>query len=166
MRQAKQIRERGSAMVETALVILPLLFCILAILEVGRAISNYHALASAVKRGARMAAVHGARCADASSSCQLSVSDLSAAIQQSAIGLDAAQLQLTFGGDAAPVSCNPVSVCAQNSAAWPASPGNAAGQTVTIQGVYNFKFAVGLLWPGQKTAAVPFFSQSSEIIEF
>lgn len=84
----KSSRERGSSVVEMALVFVPLMFSIFSIFELGRAMWTYHTLASSVKKGVRVAMVHGARCADASPSCPVTVGALVQTIQQVGVGLD------------------------------------------------------------------------------
>jgi hypothetical protein len=98
---------RGSAVVEMALVFLPLMFGIFIVFELGRAMWTYHTLAAAVKKGVRVAMVHGARCADASAACPITVGALVETIQQNGVGLDMSVLELTFTAGGQSLDCAP-----------------------------------------------------------
>ncbi len=107
----KSSRQRGSSIVEMALVFVPLMFSVFSVFELGRAMWMYHTLASAVKKGARVAMVHGDRCAEASPTCPISISDLVQTIQSAGVGLDMSALELTFGAGSNKVTCSPANSC-------------------------------------------------------
>jgi Flp pilus assembly protein TadG len=159
-------RRRGSAVTEMALVFLPMMFSIFSIFELGRAMWTYHTLASAVKKGVRVAMVHGERCAEASAACPVTVAGLVQVIQQVGIGLDMSALQLTFTAGGQSVSCAPASTCSTNNTNWPPAPYNPVGQTVTISGSYGFNSVMNELWPGQALGTFNLAAKSTEVIQF
>ncbi len=166
MKSTRYSRERGSAVIEMALVFLPLMFSVFSIFELGRAMWTYHTLATAVKKASRVASVHGARCADASASCPVTVADLIQTIQQYGVGLDTSVLQLTLTAGTQSLTCSPASSCSANNTAWPPSPNNPVGQTVTINAKYGFNTVLKMLWPGQTTGTFNLAAKSTEVIQF
>lgn len=166
MKGIRNSRQRGSAVVEMALVFLPLMFSVFSIFELGRAMWTYHTLASAVKKGTRVAMVHGARCADASSACPVTVADLVQTIQTVGVGLDMSTLNLTFTAGGQNLTCAPASTCSTNNTQWPPSPYNPVGQTVTINGKYGFNTVLKTMWPGQTVGTFNLAAKSTEVIQF
>src|SRR3954452_2851315 len=59
----RRTRQSGSAMVEFALIGIPVMFTLLITFELARAMWAYHTVAYAVKEGVRFAVVHGNDCA-------------------------------------------------------------------------------------------------------
>ncbi len=158
--------QRGNAAVEMALVTIPLLFMLFSTIEMGRCMWTYHTLATAVKRGARFAVVHGANCVDASSSCQVTIGDATQAVEQSGFGLDSGKLALVFTAGSQSKDCNPASSCGSDTTPWPASPNNAAGLAVTVNGTYLFDSVLSILWPGQSLHSFALSAKSTETIQF
>ncbi len=158
--------EKGNSMVEMALILLLLLSTILGTMELGRAMWAYHTLAASVKRGVRFAAVHGARCAEASPACPVSVGTIAGQIQQNAVGLDPSRLKLTFITVNQTVLCSSLSNCLSNSAIWPAAPANAVGLPIDVRGVYSFDSVLTSLWPGQTLGPLSFSAASQEVVQF
>ena len=159
-------RERGSSIVEMSLVFVLLMFSVLSIFELGRAMWTYHTLATSVKKAVRVAMVHGARCAEASETCQVSLGDLVRVIQQVGVGLDMSLLQLTFTASGSSSTCAPASNCLANDTKWPAAPYNPVGQNVTINGTYAFNNVLTVLWPGQTVSRFTLSAKSTETIQF
>lgn len=166
MKTNRNSRQRGSAVIETSLVFLPLMLSIFSIFEVGRAMWTYHTLATAIKKGTRVAMVHGARCADASPNCPVSVATLVQTIQQAGVGLDMSVLQLNFTAGGQTLSCAPANGCSANNSNWPPAPYNPVGQTVTINGKYGFSSVLKSMWPGQTTGTFNLAAKSTETIQF
>jgi Flp pilus assembly protein TadG len=164
--KSQKSRERGSAVIEMALVFVPLMFGIFSIFELGRAMWTYHTLAMAVKKGTRVAMVHGARCADASATCPVTVGNLVQTIQQYGVGLDMSVLQLTFSAGGQDLSCVPANSCSANATAWPPAPYNPVGATITINGKYAFNTVLKSMWPGQTTGTFNLGAKSTETIQF
>ena len=158
--------ERGSVITEMALVFLPLMFSVFMVFELGRAMWTYHTLASAVKKGVRVAMVHGDRCAEASSSCPITVAGIVQVIQQVGIGLDMSVLQLTLTAGGQSLSCNPANSCLSNNTNWPPAPYNPVGQAVTISGAYGFNTVLSQIWPGQPIKTFNLAAKSTEVIQF
>ena len=158
--------ERGSSVVEMGLILMPLLFIILGVAEIGRAMWAYHTMALVVKIGARFAIAHGARCALASPACVATVGNVSQQIQHAAIGLDPRQLQLTFVAGDQTDSCGSLSACESDATVWPPAPDNAVGLPVTITGRYKFNSVLSAFWPGQSTSGFTLAAKSTEVIQF
>jgi Flp pilus assembly protein TadG len=162
----RQKNQRGSVIVEMGIILIPLLFIILGVAEIGRAMWAYHTMALVVKIGTRFAIAHGARCALASPACVATVGNVSQQMQQSAIGLDPSQLQLTFVSSDQTDSCGSLAVCQSDATVWPPSPDNAVGLPVTITGRYKFNSVLSAFWPGQATNGFTLAAQSTEVIQF
>lgn len=153
----------GNALVESSLILLPLLLLVLGTLEISRAMWTYHSLAMAVKSATRLAIVHGARCADASSSCPLTVAQVVSLVQNGAVGLDPASLQITLTTGSTVVACSPSASCSANGTVWPAAPNNIVGLPVSIVAQYSFHSVLPL---GLPQGNVNLTAKSTEIIEF
>ena len=166
MKKSLYSGERGSSVIEMSLVFLPLMFSIFSVFELGRAMWTYHTLATSVKKGVRVAMVHGARCAEASSSCPVTVGGLVQEIQRVGVGLDLSvlELHLTAGGQT--LKCAPASSCVTNNTNWPPAPYNPVGQNVTICGKYGFNSVLKTMWPGQTTGTFVLAAKSTETIQF
>ncbi len=158
--------ERGNSAVEMGLILVPLLFLIFSTFDVARAMWTYHTVSAAVKRGTRYAAVHGARCAEASAACQSTVRDVVAIIRQAGFGLDPAKLQLTLMAGSQTYTCTTASSCSGDTTVWPSDPDNAVGQQVTIDGTYTFNPVLSLMWPGQAFGQVGLSARATEMIQF
>jgi Flp pilus assembly protein TadG len=164
--KSRNSRRRGNAVVEMSLIFLPLMFSVFSVFELGRAMWTYHTLATAVKKGVRVAMVHGARCAEASTECPVTVGTLIQTIQQNGVGLDMTVLDLTFTAGGQSLSCAPASGCSTNNTNWPAAPYNPVGETITIDGKYAFTTALKSMWPGQTTGTFNLAAKSTETIQF
>jgi Flp pilus assembly protein TadG len=141
---------RGQGMLEFTLVAVPFLFVIISLWWMGFGMWEYHTLSEAVNYTARSASAHGAGCI--SQTCATTVGSTAQALATNAIGIPASQLNATFTSTASntPITCNPLSTCTSNSAAWPTLTGNsvAAGATITIAVTYQFSSAISLWIPG------------------
>jgi Flp pilus assembly protein TadG len=158
--------ERGNAVMEMSLVFVPLMFSILSVFEIGRAMWTYHTLAQAIKKGVRVAMVHGARCAEASSTCPITVGNVVQTIQQNGVGLDLSAMQLTFTSGSQILTCAPADSCATNTSEWPPVGYNPVGQAITINGQYSFNTVIKSMWPGQTTGTFNLAAKSTETIQF
>jgi len=165
MSHSRKNTERGSVVVETALIFLPLVLTLFSTIEIVRGMWMYHTLTNAIKSGTRFAMVHGQDCAEASSNCRVTIADIAAVIKQSGIGLDSSQLQLTLTADGSTYSCATLASCVSDPTQWPPAGHNAAGLPLTIEGSYSFQSVASILWPGQ----VPSFTclgKATEVIQF
>jgi hypothetical protein len=108
---------------------------------------EYHTLEEAVNYTARAASVHGAGCVG--QTCATTVGSTAQALAANAIGLPASQLNVTLTSTASTVTCNPLSSCNSNAAAWPTLAGNstAANATITIAATYQFSSSISLWIP-------------------
>ncbi len=159
-------RRRGNAILETALVFVPLAFMILGSFELGRGMWIYHSFTSALKSGTRYAMVHGANCLEADTSCAATVSAVSAVIRQYGIGLDSTNLQLTLVAGGSSYACGTLAACVSDSTQWPPSTGNQPGSEITIQGAYTFQSVLASFWPGQGAALKTYSASSTDAVEF
>jgi Flp pilus assembly protein TadG len=156
----KRNPRRGQAVIEFALTFIPMAILMSGTFEAARAVWQFQTLASAVKTATRYAAVRGAGCAEVSASCGNAVKDIVLVTAKSGLGLDSTKLELTLESAKTSTSCKPASSCANNNTAWPASPDNMAGQTVTIRAQYPFE---SVFWPSTK---FPLTAVSRETIQF
>lgn len=154
MRGPGSRREAGSSLLEFTLIAIPMLFVIISTVELARGMWVYGTLAHAVKEGTRFAIVHGAGCAQSSSSCPVTLGAVATVVNQAAAGLDPAQFNIVLTAGGSSQSCAPLSNCLTSTTQWPASPNNSVGLPVTISGTYPFRSALSMFWPG--SAAVEF----------
>ena len=127
--------ERGSSMVEFALVGIPVTFLMITIMQMGLAMWSYHTLAYAVREGVRYASTKGPGCDIAGNTCAITVGDVAQTVASAGIGLQANQLNLTLTSSAGSVTCTPLSSCSSNTTRWP--PSSVAAQSnISIAGSY------------------------------
>ncbi len=166
----RKVRQRGSAMIEFTLVGIPMIFMLVSIFEISRAMWNYHTLAFAVREGTRYAVVHGSGCtSDPLNSCQVTVGQVAQRIQNAGIGLEPSQLNLTFTSSGHSIPCT-LKTCVGIATVWPETPNNIPGSAVTISASLPFQSALAMLWPGAgRGVSFPTFNftaGSSDIIQF
>ena len=157
-------------MLEFTLVGIPMIFVLISIFEISRAMWNYHTLAYAIKEGTRYAVVHGYNCsADPLNSCQVTVGQVAQRIQNAGIGLDATQLNLTFTSSGSTTTCR-LNTCLTNATAWPVAPIDIPGTPISISASVPFQSAIAMFWPGAGAGAnygtFNFTSASQDIIQF
>jgi Flp pilus assembly protein TadG len=165
-------RQRGSTLVEFALVVIPAIFIVISTVELGRGMWNYHTLSRAVNDGARLASIRGAGCTTGGNTCSITVGTIATTIATSAIGLPAANFNVTLTTDSgAATACNPLNSCLSNATVWPPSTNsnNLKDKNVTVSAAYNFKSAMAIFWPGNSPVqfgAVTFGASSTQRILF
>jgi hypothetical protein len=147
-----------------------MIFVLISIFEMSRAMWNYHTLAYAMREGTRYAVVHGANCStDPLNSCQVTVGQIARKIQNAGVGLDAGQLNLTFTSSGATIACT-LSACLSDATPWPAGPNNIPGRALAISGSVPFQTALAMFWPGAGAGAnyglFNFTAGSADIIQF
>lgn len=141
---------RGSTMLEFTLTGVPLLFVIVSLASISLGMWQYHTLAEAVNATARSASVHGAGCAG--QTCGTTVAQTAQTLAGNAIGIPASAMNVTLTSSASTVTCNPLSSCYSNSAAWPSLAGNAAITTnVSIKASYQFSSPISMWAPRHGT---------------
>jgi Flp pilus assembly protein TadG len=143
-----RVREarRGNAIIEFTLVAIPLLFIQTSIVEICRAMWDYHSLAQAVKAAARQVSTRGAGCAG--NGCAMTVGQIASTISGYALGMPSSNLNITLTSSAGTVNCNPLSSCNGNATTWPPAGGNAPGSDIIISGSYNFTSMLMMFAPG------------------
>lgn len=145
--------EQGSVMLEFSLTAVPLIFMMFSLVWICMGMWQYHTIAEAVNVTTRAAAVHGAGCAG--QTCATTVDSVSRSFAAVAVGLTASTLNVTLTSSSSTVTCNPLSSCYGNLAAWPSLAANTAGSTdISIQASYLFTPAINLWVPGHD---VPLF---------
>ena len=143
-------RRRGNALVEFTLVGIPMLFLWVGIMEMGRAMWQYHTIQYACKMTAEYASVHGATCASPNS-CLKNMSDVVTTFQNNATGVPMSKVALKLTSESSSVTCPVVSTCSSNSSwstTWPPTSDNAVGNWIKVRADYTFSTALALFWPG------------------
>jgi Flp pilus assembly protein TadG len=117
--------DRGSGLVEYAIVFTIFMTMLLGIADFGRALYAYHYTSSAARDATRYAIVRGATCInDGSCTAQATQTDISNFVKNAPLGIDPANLQVT--------------------ATWLNGNHN-PGSVVTVQVQYSFSFAVPIV---------------------
>jgi len=164
-------RQKGSVTVEFTLVGIPLIFSLISIVEISRGMWIYHTEAYAVHRATRYIASHGAGCSQSGNSCTVTVGSIANTLAGAGVGLAPSEWNVTFYSASGTnnQTCNPLSSCQSNSAAWPPSPDNTEGVGIAISGSYPFKSALAMLFPGARPTAFGTFNlpaYSQDLIQF
>lgn len=152
LRPIKQLKRgrRGNALIEFTLVGIPMLFLWVSVIEMGRAMWQYHTIQYACKMTAAYASVHGATCASPNS-CLKNMSDVVGVFQTNAIGVPMDKVALKLVSQSGSVTCTQVSTCSSNgswSTTWPPTSDNAVGNAVQVRADYTFSTALSMFWPG------------------
>lgn len=157
---------RGSTMVEFVMVAIPLLFVVISLLWMCIGMWQYHTVSEAVNSAARSASVHGAGCAG--QTCATTVASTAELLAAMAIGIPPGQLNVTLTSTASTVSCNPLTSCYSNSAAWPSLSGNTALTTeITIAATYQFSGGLALMGYGtQHVGVITLGANATEPVEY
>src|SRR5688572_22698423 len=96
---------RGSSLIEFTMVGIPLMFTLIGIFELSRAMWVYTTVAHAVREGNRFAIVHGKDCA-AHPQCARSISQVATVIRDNGVGLMPNELlNVTFISSTRQVNC-------------------------------------------------------------
>lgn len=146
-------RRRGSAILEFALVGIPLIFVLASVFTMSFAMWNYHTLARAIQEAARNAALRGNGCLVGGNSCSITVDGISHGIAATAIGLAPANLNVDLTSSSGTVQCHPIASCYGNTSVWPPSDGGSVGSPITVSGAYAFPGTAILFWPGVGSSA-------------
>jgi hypothetical protein len=125
------------------------MFLLFGVTEISRGMWNYHTLARAVDKGARLASVRGAGC-NAPNTCSVTVGTIANTVANAAIGLPPTDLNVTLvSASGATVPCNPLNTCLNNTAVWPPMGSDrAVGANVTVRAEAEFRSAAAMFWPG------------------
>lgn len=154
LRRFMRFDDSGSAIVEFSFVAPVFLVLLFSIIEFGRALFDYDAVANGARLGTRYAIVHGATCDDPFPTCTATGSGIQDYVRSKTTGLDTTNMSVN-------TSWNTSSVCFQT----PIAPGsqfyplrNGPGCTVTVTVAYQFQF-VSLF-----TSPIPISSTSTMVI--
>jgi len=156
---------KGNAAIEFTLAAIPLLFVQISLVEICRAMWDYHSLAEAVKVASRSAATRGAGCAG--QGCAITIDTLAHLVANYAVGMPATALNVTLSSNAGTVSCTPLNACFGNGTVWPPAGGNTVGNDIVVSGSYNFSSALMMFIPGKggmKFSTVTFTAQSRQML--
>ena len=162
-------RSNGQALLEFSLAAIPMIFLLISVEEMARGMWTYVTLTHALKEGTRYASVHGADCAQADSSCPITVGQVATQIRQAGLGLDAAQFNVVLQTATGTQNCAPLSTCLTSTTSWPAAPDNAVGLPITVTGSYPFNSMAAMFVPGSGTmkfGQITFSAASQEEIRF
>jgi len=165
----RRIARRGQSLLEFTLSAVPVIFLLLSIVEMSRAMWVYVTLAHAIKEGTRFSVVHGADCVQAKPDCQITVNQVAARIITAGMGLDSRKMNVVLQTAGATQTCAPVSSCLDVATAWPPSPDNSVGLPITISGTYPFSTAMAMFIPQSgsiKFGAMSFGATSQQEIAF
>ena len=148
-------KQKGSVTVEFALVGIPLVFSLISTVEMSRGMWLYDTQAYAIHEGVRYVVVRGQHCTSSGNACGATVGQIATQIAAVGVGLAPAQWNVTLysNSGANNITCNPLSSCLSNSAAWPPSPDNSVGAYVAIGSSYSFRSALAMFWPGVQPVA-------------
>ena len=145
--------QRGNAMIEMTLVGIPLMFMLVCIFEISRAMWTYNTMAHAVKEGVRFAVVHGETCVSnppsITNSCSKTVADVANRIKYTGIGIDGTITTVLFTSDAGTITCL-LNTCVSNATVWPPTGGNGVGHKIEIKISAPFRTAMAMFWPGSR----------------
>jgi Flp pilus assembly protein TadG len=131
-------KQRGSTMVETALMLSVLLVMMFGIIGFGHALYTYHFVSNAAREATRWASVRGHTCTALSGGCPASTSDVQTYVSNvSGMGLDPAKITATTTWIAPP---NNLAVCKTQ----PNNP----GCVVEVQVQYSYQFLLPILPSG------------------
>ncbi len=163
---------RGSTLVEMTLVGIPLIFALISIFEIARAMWVYHTLAYALKEGTRYAIVHGINCTTLPNSCGVTVGNIAAKIRDAGVGLDPNRLQVQMqslnGAD--DTGLQTLTTLLGRSTPWPTGTGAAMQAPVTFTAQIPFTSAMAMFWPGVgqsvKFGTFLFPASSRETVQF
>lgn len=165
---------KGQALIEFTLIGIPILFTIISIFEMSRGMWIYHTLNYSVKRGARLAVVHGINCqntANNPNNCPVTVGDVAREIQQNGAGLDPNTTTLTFTPVASGTPCA-LQACLALTEIWPTydssgvTSDNAVGKPIRIRAVTIFRSALGMLFPGVGTVRFGVYNLGADSTEY
>ena len=154
---------KGQALIEFTLVGIPVIFLLICIFEMARAMWVYDTMAYALKEGTRFAVVHGQNCDTPPNTCQVTVATIARVIRRAGVGLLPDDLTLTIQNGAG-TTVYPTATRGPRTLAlhladldltpWPPKPGSAPGNEIIIFGKYRFRSVLVFFWPGAGPASV------------
>lgn len=154
-RTMRRACQRGSAIIEFTLIGIPIIFILITTFEMARGMWLYHTVAHAVRDGSRFAIVHGNNCVLYGNTCNVTVADVARRIQYSGVGLVPADMQVRLQSNTRTIQGTLAELLADNTP-WPTyangvvpvDDGAHVGQPITVTGIYPFRSALVMFWPG------------------
>jgi Flp pilus assembly protein TadG len=137
--QPARARERGTTMLESAVMISVLLLMMFGVIGFGTALYTYHFVSNTAREATRWASVRGATCGGLSGGCPAKDTDVDAYVQNLSTGI---------GLDPTKVTTITTWVAPPNNLATCASQNNNPGCVVKVQVQYSFQFLFPLLPSG------------------
>lgn len=183
-------RQRGASVIEFTLIGIPLIFVLISIFELSRAMWLYNTAAHAIREGSRFAAAHGNNCALLPNGCASTLQQISQRMLEQGAGLNPVDVQnLTFHSKGAnptatpplTYTCATLQACLSDTRPWPAitapaiqvsdlNPLGQRGNYIEIRARYPFRTAIALLWPAaapaQQIGVFNLAISSEEIIHY
>jgi Flp pilus assembly protein TadG len=151
-------RERGTAVIETLIVMIAALSLLFGIMDFSRLLFTYETLANATREGARWAIVRGADCPNSGESgeadCPATQTEIQTYVQQQSLG----QFITNPSGITVTPTWQDVSGCSGYTSGTTAA---GTGCQITVSSSYTFSF---LLWPFQPSITIPLTSTSVMIM--
>jgi Flp pilus assembly protein TadG len=137
--QPARARERGTTMLESAVMISVLLLMMFGVIGFGTALYTYHFVSNTAREATRWASVRGATCSGLSGGCPAKDTDVDAYVQNLSTGI---------GLDPTKVTTITTWVAPPNNLATCASQNKNPGCVVKVQVQYSFQFLFPLLPTG------------------
>jgi Flp pilus assembly protein TadG len=179
----RRLLSRGNSVIEFTLVGIPLLFLLISVFEMSRGMWMYHTLSTAVREGARFAAVRGNNCNMTPNNCAVTVRAISNRIASYAVGMVPTEMQnVRFVSQTRTITCPTLAACQAAGSLgnnyWPAAPPGATpdlgGESnmgwVEVTAQYRFASAIAMFWPGAGSGIgfrpVVFPASSREMIQY
>jgi Flp pilus assembly protein TadG len=149
MSTSRRRRTAGAGILEFTLVGIPLIFVLISTFEMARGMWMYHTLAAGIKAGVRYAGVHGQNCGVPPNTCTVTISQIATKIQTAGPGLSS-DVTLAFTDNSGSTTTCALATCISSytTAAWPVSTQNAPGLKIKIKGIYAWRSALAMFWPG------------------
>ncbi|MFZ3201823.1 MAG: TadE family protein [Candidatus Acidiferrales bacterium] len=116
-------RQRGSTLVEFAVVLTVLFMFLFGVMDFARALYAYHFVANAAREGARYAIVRGSTCSSWGTACPAAASDIQTYLRNVPLGINPNNVTVTT--------------------TW--TPNNNPGSTVQVKVQYSFQFILPFL---------------------
>ena len=150
--------QRGSAILEFALVAIPVIYLTISVIELSLESWKFHSMAYAIEMAARYACAHGRTCSKNGNTCTIKVKDVANAISAQAPVLDSSLLDISLITNSATTTCNPLNTCFTNSTQFPSSSDNGVGLDIKITATYPMYNPLSILWLGTSGSSGSYFT--------
>jgi Flp pilus assembly protein TadG len=144
----QSVRERGSALIEFALLGIPVIFVFTSVMTVALDMWQYASLAYSTETTARYIVMHGRTCSQNGNSCTLTVGNIASFFDAQGVSLDPAAVNMTLKSAISTTTCNPLTSCSGNATQFPNSTENGLNFDVTVTATYAVSSPIAMFWPG------------------